>query len=382
MRVTSGTPGASGATDYIAFRDGSTPKGTTFALTDLTSSFQNADISVTSADQSTVITLRSDNASAFTIEIIVYGAVDGTKAPAQFPINSAAGATYGADLATAESPVWPALPVAFTSLIAEPVIATISGAWTTQGAPIAFVPGTNSRGGVTLNSFTRTAAFAGANIAPVNKATISGATAGRTIRITAWFYNNVGASRTLRLRLREDGGADAAEETGTGTVVLAPGVWTMGEIQLPIVKNDRTQVWMNILSDAAEAYDTSLGFMTLDEGTVSSQQFLNTAIAGTTQSAATLAIATKKWTTGVIDSTAYGCPISDDFILNGETDGNAEFIAWFSSAALTGGEESQALSALEAVFNVDAGNCSFYALNETTGLPMWVVGTGIPFTAP
>ncbi len=55
---------------------------------------------------------------------------------------------------------------------------------------------------------------------------------------------------------------------------------------------------------------------------------------------------------------------------------------FLNGCVITAGEITQAKAALEAVFNVDAGNCSFYALNETTGLPMWVVDTGIPFTAP
>lgn len=95
-----------------------------------------------------------------------------------------------------------------------------------------------------------------------------------------------------------------------------------------------------------------------------------------------LITAIKNYTTGVVTSIDSIAPTTGDHVFDGTTDGNTERISWLSDAVITAGEITQAKAALEAVFNVDAGNCSFYALNETTGLPMWVVGTGIPFTAP
>lgn len=95
-RLISGTPAGS-STDYMAFRNSGTVQGTRYALSSLTSEWQDIECSVTSASPTNQLDFRAENASQLVIEVRYMRATDTTSAMAPFEVGSSAGATYASD---------------------------------------------------------------------------------------------------------------------------------------------------------------------------------------------------------------------------------------------------------------------------------------------
>ena len=101
-RLISGTIPASG--EYVAFRSGTSAKGTLFALDTLTSERVTYDYSVTSADATDGLAICSGNSSAFVIEIKDMRAHAGTVRMVPMPYQSAASYVTDTDALTFTMP--------------------------------------------------------------------------------------------------------------------------------------------------------------------------------------------------------------------------------------------------------------------------------------
>lgn len=168
-----------------------------------------------------------------------------------------------------------------TSLLTRPVKPDVTVPWDIQAAPITMFPDTDTLFGVTVNSFQRADTFAFANIGPVQKHSLVGATTGQTFTASGWVLNKTGTEQEIVIQLRENGGIEPDANAGQIFIPLTPGVWTEYVITGSVVENDRTQLWVNVLDNASTALmDIAYAFCTFTEGVIKSPQFVQGSTAG------------------------------------------------------------------------------------------------------
>jgi len=100
VRLISGSFTGGDTNDFIGFRETNTLRGTQFALANAVSGWAVGDATVTSADTTNRVTIRSTNASAAEIEIRNIRPVDSTAPAAGFPDDSPANTDYAKDILT------------------------------------------------------------------------------------------------------------------------------------------------------------------------------------------------------------------------------------------------------------------------------------------
>ena len=279
-----------------------------------------------------------------------------------------------------------------TSMYERPVKPNLTGPWTVFGAPVTMTADTNTINGVAINSFQRASVSAFGRIMPFQEGGLTGATAGVTANVFGTVINNTGTSRSVNFFFRVKGGAGGLTTLASTTLACAPGVPVLVELSGTITNNDRTDLELEINSN--EAYsnsDFAYGFCGMSLGLERSAQFPDSAVQGDSYgddlattvapswpaTGRTLTVSRLKFSDGVISSVSTTpAPTAGNYVLDGSTDGDYQYITRVSNNVLTAGQISDTETILEAKLAATAEICPDWIL--VGGAPIYT--NGVPDT--